>query len=242
MLELNLIPDVKLQLIKARKLKHLIIVLSTVLSAVSVGLTIFMFVYVKFIQVVEINNLDKNINAYSTSINKNTNLNKVLTIQNQLNALPTIESQTPTTSRIFNYLSELVPVNITISDIKVDLNQNTMDITGGADSLSTVNQFIDTLKYTNYEYASQPSKSAFSSIILSSFGYGTSNGGSGNTTPAQFDITFNFDPTIFNPRDSIKLVVPKLTTTRSVLNQPINLFKANTKLSTTSTLNNTKGN
>ncbi len=239
MLELNLIPDVKLQAIKAQKLKHLIITLATIISTISIVLTIFMIVYVKFIQQAQINNLDKNINISTNEVNKDKDLNKVLTIQNQLNSLPTIESQTPITSRLFNYLSELVPVNITISDLKIDLTQNSMDMSGGSDTLSTVNQLIDTLKYTNYTYTGQSPKAAFSSVILSSFGYGTTNSGSGS--PAQFDITFNFDPTIFNPQDNIKLIVPKITTTRSILNQPINLFKANPK-PTSSTTTNTKGN
>ncbi len=242
MVEFNLIPDVKLQFIKTQKLKHLILSASIILSIISIVIIIIAFIYVEFIQVAQINNLDKNISSYTVNINQNKNLNKILTIQNQLSALPNLESQTPTTSRIFNYLSDLVPVNITISDIKVDLTQNTMNISGGADSLSTVNQFIDTLKYTNYTNGSGPTTSAYSSVILSSFGYGSNNSNASTGGPAQFNITFSFDPTIFSPVDNIKLIVPKLTTTRSVLNQPLNLFKSNPKPSTGSSSTNTTGN
>lgn len=242
MIEFNLIPDVKLQFIKTQKLKHLILSASIILSIVSIVIIVIAFIYVEFIQTAQISNLDKNITSYTIGINQNKNLNKILTIQNQLSALPNLESQTPTTSRIFNYLSDLVPIKITISDIKVDLTQNTMNISGGADSLSTVNQFIDTLKYTNYKNGSGPSTSAFSNVILSSFGYGSNNSGSSSGGPAQFNITFSFDPTIFSPADNINLLVPNLTTTRSVLNQPLDLFKSNPKPTSTSSSTNTTGN
>ena len=226
MVEFNLLPDIKIQYLKTKRLKRSTISLSIILSIVFLVIFGFLFSLTNFIQKYEINNLNTKIINYSHQIKSNTNLNKVLTIQNQLNSLPTLDSQAPATSRIFSFMSQLTPVNATISDLNINYSNSTMTITGGADSLSTVNQFIDTLKFTKYQAPTVKSALAFSAIILSSFSYSSSS--SSSTVPATYSITLNFDPTIFNNSDNVTLNVPSQVTTRSILNQPINLFKANT--------------
>lgn len=226
MVEFNLLPDIKIQYLKTKRLKRSIVSLSIILSVVFLVIFGFLFTLTNFIQKYQINNLNSKIIKYTHQISNNSNLNKVLTIQNQLNALPNIEAQAPATSRVFNFMSELTPANATISDLNINFTSSNITINGGADSLSTVNQFIDTLKYTTYKISSNnKSTAAFSSIILNSFSYTNSSGSS--TSPATYSITLNFDPTIFNNTNSVTLTVPSQVTTRSILNQPTNLFQAN---------------
>lgn len=227
MVEFNLLPDIKLAYLKSRRLKRTIVSTSVILSIVFLAIFILLFLYINIFQKYRIDSLNTNINSYAKRINSNTNLNKILTIQNQLNSLPGIENQLPVTSRIFNYMSELTPVNATISDLNLNLSSNSLVITGNADSLSTVNQFIDTLKFTKYQATKIKPTLAFSSIILSSFSYTSVS--SNSTSPAQYTINLNYDPNIFNNGYNIKLIVPSQTTTRSIISQPLNLFKARTQ-------------
>jgi hypothetical protein len=98
-----------------------------------------------------------------------------------------------------------------------------MVITGGADSLATVNTYVDTFKHATYNDAVAKTKDqqAFSNVVLSSFSFSSSA-----TPPAQYTINLAFNPALFKADADITLVVPSETATLSILNQPT-LFKAN---------------
>lgn len=215
MVEFNLLPDVKLQYIRARSLKRVVISVAVLVAAVFFGIFILLLLFVDVAQKVRLNDLSNNINKSSATLKGNSNLNKILTVQNQLKSLPSVESQAPTTSRLFGYLAQLTPTAATISDMSIDLTADKISVTGGADSLATVNQFVDTLKFTTYDNGTTSGTSAFNTVVLSSFDFGTAN-----TPPAQYTITFGFNPTIFSSSDNITLHVPTQTTTRSVVDQP----------------------
>ena len=226
MLELNLLPNVKINYLKTQKLKHSIVSICIILSLVFVILFGGFMYYVYMFQKAEINNQNAKITSYIAQIKSNKDLNKILTVQNQLNSLPGIEANTTVPSRLFGFMSQLTPTNATISDLNVDLTSNTITINGSANNLGTVNQFVDTLKFTTYQSGSSShGKLAFNAVVLSSFSY--SSNSSSVSNPAQYTITFNYDPNLLSDANNVSLVVPHLTTTRSIINQPLNLFKAN---------------
>ncbi len=227
MVEFNLLPDVKVQFLKTKRIEYLAITTSIVIGAVSALVFILLFLYVDVGQKVKLDNLNSQIGNYSSQLTSNKNLNQILTVQHQLETIPSLLNNAPATSRIFGYLTQLVPVNVTISTLNLNYSTNNMSITGGADSLATVNTFVDTLKYATYNNSTNNTKnnSAFSQVVLSSFSY-NSSGSSSGAPSAQYTITFDFDPILFNRADNLKLIVPNETTTRSILNQP-QLFKAN---------------
>jgi Tfp pilus assembly protein PilN len=236
MLEFNLLPDVKLNYLRTKRLEHLVIFVSFIVGAASIAVFILLFLFVDVAQKVSLDNLTTQINTDSSKLSSNKNLNQMLTVQNQLQSLPSIENQSPTTSRLFGFITQLTPVNATISDLTISFTPtNTVTITGGADSLTTVNTFVDTLKYATYNNSTDNTTgtSAFNTVVLSSFNYSNSASSGGDAaSPAQYTISFNFDPTLFDAADNISLVVPSETTTRSIINQPT-LFKAEPKSATT---------
>ena len=225
MLELNLLPDVKINFLKTQSLKHSIVSICIIVSIVFLALFGAFIYYVYIYQKNEISNQNTKITSYIAQIKSNKNLDKILTIQNQLNSLPNIESQTTVPSRLFGFISQFTPTKATISDLNVDLTSNSITLNGSADSLSTVNQFVDTLKFTTYNTPTSKDKTAFSSVSLASFSYSSSNSNPSNS--AQYSISFNYDPALLSNSNTVNLIVPNITTTRSILNQPLNLFKAN---------------
>lgn len=229
MVEFNLLPDVKIQYLKTKRIEYLVIALSIIVGGLSLVVFVLLFLFVDVGQKVKLDDLTSQINSYTAQLSSNKSLNQILTVQHQLETIPSLENQSPTVSRLFGYLAQVVPVNVTISSLNLTFATNNMTITGGADSLDTVNQFVDTLKYTKFNDVTDNSKNniAFSSVVLSSFNYSNSSGGS-NAPAAQYSITLNFNPLLFNSADTINLVVPTEITTRSILNQPV-LFKANPK-------------
>ena len=149
------------------------------------------------------------------------NLDKILTVQNQLVTLSGLHQSKHAASRIFTYMPEFTPSNVNLGNLSLDLADNTMQIDGTADSQKTVNTFVDTLKFTTYNLGSDSTtKTAFPSVVLSSFGIGEGR--------ASFSLNVTFDATLFanNVTDASgnlttpKLSVPKLTSTRSVLGDP----------------------
>jgi Tfp pilus assembly protein PilN len=228
MIEFNLLPDVKLEYLKARNIKRIVIFVAVIICTVTVALFIVLLLIVDVAQKVRINNLNTNINSVKTTLTGNTDLNEILTIQHQLQSLPTVEAQVPVASRLFGYINQITPTNATISSLNIDYTANSISISGAADSLATINQFVDTLKFTTYTLGSSTGNQAFNTVILSSF----SNGTSGTANSAQYTISFNFDPALFNQADKVTLVVPQITTTRSIISQPTGLFKASSTQST----------
>ena len=100
-----------------------------------------------------------------------------------------------------------------------------MKITGTADSLQSVNKFVDTLKFTTYSVVPadgttpEPSTTKpFSAVVLSDF--------TRTDKEVTYTITLSFDPVIFNSANNIKLSVPKIISTRSETEKPTDLFKA----------------
>lgn len=232
MIQFNLLPDVKLEYIKATRTKHLIMLTSLVLTAISVAIVVVLFIGVNVIQERHLNNLDGDIKDMTAKLQGEPDIDKILTIQNQLNSLNDLHDGKPAAERIGAYLEQVTPKEVSISEIKVDFTANTMTIDGGAKDLKTVNQFVDTLKFTDYEETlpedqggGKVTDKAFSSVVMASFSLASSQQAS-NTQPASYQITLNFNPVIFDITKSVKLVVPNQVTTRSVTERP-DLFRSN---------------
>lgn len=238
MIQFNLLPDVKIQYIKTRRRKRLIIFISIVSSAVALGLFLLMFLFVRVNQTLHIKNLDEDINTNVSKIQETQDLDKILTIQNQLNTLPELHDQKMFSSRVTDYLNQLTPSQATISDVNVDFVNTTMTIKGNADTLNTVNKFADTLKFTEFAVkgdsvlGDQKDGQAFKDVVLKSFDVELSD--NKRTRVIVYEITFSFDPTIFalvknidssvaggNP---IELKVPQIISTRSETEKPTELF------------------
>jgi Tfp pilus assembly protein PilN len=221
MIQFNLLPDVKQDYLKAKRLKHSVIVISLLVAAASLFIFVMLALTVFAFQKVQIKGLNDSIATNSQKLKATKDLDKILTIQNQLKSLPDLHDQKPVTSRLFTYLAQLTPAQVTIGNVELDYSANTLNISGNADSLGTINKFVDTLKFTTYTDSSSGSNDAkkpFSSVVLASF--------SRTDKDATYQITLAFDPAIFDSSSTIVLTTPKIISTRSETEKPTDLFKA----------------
>ena len=202
MVQFNLLPDVKLKYIRARRTQHLMALISLIVIAVSVVVFILMFTTVNVVQKKSLSDLKKDIKADSATLTGTEDLNKILTVQNQLNTLDGLHADKPVASRLFSYLTQVTPPKATIASLHISFTDSTVNMSGDAPSLDVVNAYTDTLKATTYTTADggTTSKNAFSDVVLSSFGR-TSQG-------ATYTISFTFDPVIFNSASDVSLHVP----------------------------------
>lgn len=219
MVQFNLLPDVKLEYVRARRTQRVVMAISVLASTVALVIFIMLLLFVDVAQKKNLHDLDTDISSSSKTLKNTPNLNRILTVQNQLNSLPNLDAQKPSAGRLFNYVTQVTPAKAFITNLQADYTQSTLTITGTTDALSTVNTYVDTLKFTRYELKGDTSQTpAFSNVVLSSF--------SRDSTQATYTITLTFDPAIFNITNDVTLTVPNIISTRSEISQP--LFKAET--------------
>ena len=190
MIQFNLLPDVKLQYIKAEQTRRLVIAISTILSIASVVI-LFLLISVNAFQSRHLDNLKKDIVSNSSKIQKQPDLNSILTLQNQLKSLTALHAGKPAASRLATYLNQITPPGAFISDITVNFTTQSITVVGTADSLATVNTFVNTLKAKTYTTADMTTpKAAFAGVVLSAFGI----------TPKEssYTINFTYDPPLFD--------------------------------------------
>lgn len=234
MIQLNLLPDVKLEFIKAQRAQRLAFTIAFIASAVAITLLVILL-SLTGLQKKHLNDLSKDIEDSTAKLQKQPQIGKILTVQNQLESLTQLHDQKPAAPKLLEYINQVTPTQVDITSLTVDFTLQTASITGTADALSSVNKYVDTLKFTTYTTQDdQTSKPAFSNIVLSSFGLGDGGGSKSNPHPANYTITLSYDTAIFDTTQKVTLSVPNLISTRSE-SQPADLFKANptTKAKTT---------
>lgn len=220
MIQFNLLPDVKIEYLKARRTKRLVMLAASIIAGGSVVIMVALFVGVNVFQKNHMKNLRADIDTMSTQLQNEPEINKILTVQNQLGSLNDLHENKPAAERLGTYLPEIVPVDATVSSLNVDFAAYTMTFNGSAKSLKAVNQFVDTLKFTKYTSDGQTAN-AFSKVVLASFSLSSSDG---NAWPATYQITLAYDPVIFTSTQKPKLEVPETITTRSNTEKPTEIF------------------
>jgi Tfp pilus assembly protein PilN len=204
MIQFNLLPEVKLQFIKARRTKRMMELISVIVIAASLVVLALMFTSVHVVQKKSMDDLNTDIKKYSSQLKSTPDLDKILTVQNQLGTLDDLHSQKAVASRLFSYLSTLTPARASISKLNIDFTQNTLSLTGEAPSLDVINVFTDTLKTTTYTTADTAKDGsplhAFSDVVLTTFGR--------DSKGATYSINASFDPVIFSDASEVKLSLP----------------------------------
>lgn len=231
MIELNLLPDIKMEFIKAQRSQRMVTGIAALVSIVAIALLIILLGFNQ-LQKKHITDLTKDIASKSAQLEGKPNINRILTVQSQLESLTSLHDQKPAAARLLDYLNQVTPTTVTIASLSADFTQQTATLSGTAGALSNINQYVDTLKATTYSVeGSTTTTPAFSNVVLASFGVG---GSAGSTQSASYSINFSFDKTIFDTTQNVKLEVPTQTVTRTQPGSttPGALFQSSTATST----------
>lgn len=220
--QFNLLPDIKLEFDRIQKAKRFVFTVSILVTAFVMALFIISFVTVNILQKKLLSDANNDINHYSQQLKSIPDIEKILTIQNQLYSLPALHQKKHVVSRLLTYLPQVTPTKVNIGKLELDTSTNSIEITGTADAVETINQFVDTLKFTSFTTNNdQGSKNlAFSNVVL--------NKVDRNDKTASYTIDANYDPALFDATQTITLIVPQEITTRSVIGAPGPLFDGQT--------------
>lgn len=201
--QFNLLPDVKLDYVRTQRVRQTVTTTSIALTLTAVAIFVIMLGLVYGVQKKQLSDAGKSVEEASRQIKDIPNVETAVTVQNQLQALVGLHQSKHITSRIFTYLEQLTPANLSIGKFDMDITTNTMNISGNADAQRTVNAFIDTLKATTYKVGNSAPKSAFLSVIESDFAINPGN--------VSYTLDLQFDPNLFTntTTDEPQLIVPK---------------------------------
>lgn len=220
MIQINLLPDLKQEYIKSQRTRLYVLAVSLIIVSVFVISTLSLFTYVNVAQRQHTNNLQDDIDRLSEEFQSIQDIDKVVTLQNQIKVLPELHEEKPLTSKLSDYLTILTPNKVTLSNIELNFDENTILLNGTGENVKTVNKFADTLKNTIFvTYNDETPNEAFDNVTLKRISTGNEDG-------AGFEISADFDSKIFSVKDNAKVSVPSITTSNSEKDRPQVLFDA----------------
>ncbi len=161
--EINLVPDIKDEMIRSLKLRNFIFFLCIVIAAASVGITAI-FGTIAGGQQAAIDGKKQTINNLSSKLKSYGDLDYFLTIKDQLSNLSEITSNKKVLSRTFNVISALFPTGadyIRISELSVDLSGDNPSFVFDAQAnagrppyidYNVLDSFKKSMKYMRYDY------------------------------------------------------------------------------------------
>ncbi len=134
MIQINLIPDVKREFIRAQQLRRMAITVSIMVGAAAVAV-VLLLAGVLGGQQIRINLAKGDIDKRYKQLKAVDNVDNILTLQNQLSKVTSLNDKKTMDSRLFDILAAINPVapnNVTYSTIKLDPSTSTLMIEGSA--------------------------------------------------------------------------------------------------------------
>jgi len=134
--EINLVPQVKMQMIKAQKVRNLVLFICILVSSIAVGAVVILF-GIKSGQDIALGSKDTRLELMSEKLNEYGELTSLLTIQNQLAAIDEIVDQKTVASRVFAAIGVMLPPGadvVQMSEININMSNYLVRMDGRADA------------------------------------------------------------------------------------------------------------
>ncbi len=197
MIQINLLPDVKREYLRAQQMKHLFVVGSVLVTLLALSALIFLFAYVQVVQPRHRANLQKDIDSGIAELKGKRDAVKIVTVQGVLEQIPALQNKKLITSNLFDYLGKFTPRDVSYSGVTLDLAANTLTLSGQTTSLERANVLANNLKSAKFTYKQGDSKSTiqpFNGVVFSSLG---KTGKAEDGKNVSFQITLTLNPVMF---------------------------------------------
>lgn len=230
MIEINLIPDVKQELIRAQRVRSMVVALAILVGIGAIGVVILLGLWVFGVQTARGVLTDTTIKNESTKLAAINDLSRTLTIQNQLNTLPSLHESKHIDSRILDVLTTINPPqpnNVAISKLTLDSTAKTVSIeaqaAGGYSALEVFKKTIAATKFQFTDGDSEQMRPLATSISDGDRSYGEDSSGQ---KVLRFSLVFEYPDELVAPYlQGAKIVAPsKTNVTDSYLGVPKSLF------------------
>ena len=227
MIEINLIPDVKQELIKAERVRAVVISTSIFAGIAALAIVGVLAAYVFGVQTVRSALSDDAIKKGGAQLASVEDLSKVLTIQNQLSKISELNSQKKIDSRIFDVLLAVIPPapnNIEVSTLVIDAANSRVSLEGQTPTYDTLEVFKKTIEGAVIVYKiddEEQQTNLASEISTSDVSFGEDSTGA---KVLRFTLSFVYPEELFSP--TIPGVVVKLTNQGNVTDSYLGLPKS----------------
>jgi Tfp pilus assembly protein PilN len=235
MIEINLVPDVKQELIKAQKVRTGVISMAILVGIAAVGIVVLLVLWVFAVQTARGVISDGTIKSESQKLAKVPDISRTLTIQNQLVQLSKMHADKHIDSRVFDILTTINPPEpnvVAITNVSLNSEENTIKIEAQAkNGYPALEVFKKTIDATTFQFTKDGQAQSIplaSDMSDSDRSYGEDASG---TKVLRFALTFTYSPELFSrSAENARIVAPTRTNvTDSFLGVPGSLFtqKAN---------------
>lgn len=221
MIQLNLLPDIKKEVIRAQRTRTKVIIGSIITVVVTLGILVLSAVYVYAVQPFQIYVANESIKKNTQELQSQPDIRKYLSLQNQLSKLSDLHSNKPIDSRLMTFLPLLnpgEPHRVRLN--KVSMLEETKQITfsGQSSTFEALSVFQDTLRLANVTYTPIAEGSAaqtehlFSSVTLQESSLSKDAG----QQAVSFIIRAIYNENAFsNKVKDVKLEVPSVSNSQS---------------------------
>ena len=229
MIEINLIPDVKQELLQAQRARNTVITFSIFTGVAALGVVILLVLYVFGAQTVRSVIADDAINRGNEQLSQVQDLSETLTIQNQLVQIDSLHQTKKLESRIFEVLEAVLPPSpnqVQIANLSLNNELGSLVVEGQTPNFETLEIFKKTIDGALVTYAQDEeeiSEKLAENISISDVSYGDDV--SGNRV-LRFTLSFTYPEILFLA--STPTIVIKLSNegnvTDSYLGVPRSIF------------------
>ncbi len=237
MIEINLIPDVKQELLRAQRMRTTVISVAIATSIISVAIVALLLVYVYGIQFGRHVYLDAQIKSKAAELAQVEDLSEMVTIQNQLSKISDLNDQKIISSRLFDTLSAVLPPEpngVKVSQIDVNTEESVIRLEGQTRGFDSMEVFKKTVASAVIELPSQEEGTSTDQVFLAS-DINTSDVSFGEDTEGnkvlRFVLSFTYADELFD--SSVDTIAIKLSingnVTDSYLGLPRSIFTERAK-------------
>lgn len=230
MIEINLIPDVKQEFIKAQKMRKAAITISILVGAAAAGVVVILILLLgaqALHETISRGQIDSEFKKFK-SVN---DIDNVLTIQNQLDQIATIHGNKTMDSRMFDVLAAINPAapnDVRISSVKLNPDDSTLTIEGSAQNgyaaTETFRKLILNTALKSISGTDSKTEPLTSEVTLGETSYGEGPDGG---KVLRFSLSFVYPEVLFsNSVKSVSVVTPNsaVDVTDSRTRVPTSLF------------------
>lgn len=212
MIQINLVPDVKQEFLRAQKLRNMTVSIAVIVGLAAVGIVVLIGLLLGA-QLLHERIQKDNITSQFKKLSSIDDLGNLLTIRSQLETIPELQSNRSMMSRAFDTISAITPTGeneIKISNLTVDPTETTITIEGSANNGYTATDiFRKTILNTQVKYKADDAEQTVplaTKVDMGQTSYGEDATGQ---RVLRFKLTFAYPAELLNNKGTaVSLVSP----------------------------------
>ena len=159
--EINLVPEVKAQMIRAQKIRNIVLFVCILVASISAGTVVVLF-GIKSGQDIAMSNQDRRMKQTSEKLMSFNELDDLVTIQGQLKQISSITDRKTVLSRVFGAVGVMLMQgsdSVKLSELRANLQTNVVNMEGQAEArveplidYRVLEAFKKSVELTKYDY------------------------------------------------------------------------------------------